>query len=64
MAREAVMRRRLAVVARNLQADREASAAAAGALLLIDRARADLVEGLYPPKPVALVVATPAAGRE
>jgi hypothetical protein len=64
MAREAVLRRRLAVVVRNLQADREASAAAAGALLLIDRARADLVEGLYPPKPVAVVVAAPAAGPE
>ena len=51
MAREAVTRRRLAVVANNLAADREASAAAAGALLLVDRTREDLVTGLFPPRP-------------
>jgi hypothetical protein len=51
MAREAIARRRLAVVTNNVPVDREASAAAAGALLLADRAREDLVAGLYPPKP-------------
>ncbi len=50
MAREAITRRRMAVVTNNVQADREASAAAAGALLLADRTRDDLVAGLYPPK--------------
>lgn len=59
MAREAVTRRRLAVIANNVLADREASAAAAGALLLVDRTRADLVEGLYPPKPQPAPVAAP-----
>jgi hypothetical protein len=51
MAREAIARRRLAVITNNVQVDREASAAAAGALLLGDRTRDDLVAGLYPPKP-------------
>jgi hypothetical protein len=51
MAREALGRRRLAVITNHLQTDLEASAAAAGALLLADRARTDLVEGLFPPKP-------------
>ena len=51
MAREGIARRRLAVITNNVQADREASAAAAGALLLADRMREDLVAGLFPPKP-------------
>jgi hypothetical protein len=51
MAREAVSRRRLAVVTNNVTADREASAAAAGALLLADRTRENLVAGLFPPRP-------------
>jgi hypothetical protein len=51
MAREALARRRMAVITNHLQTDLEASAAAAGALLLADRARADLIEGLFPPKP-------------
>lgn len=51
MAREAVSRRRLAVITNNVTADREASAAAAGALLLADRTRENLVAGLFPPRP-------------
>ncbi len=51
MAREAVSRRRLAVITNNVTADREASAAAAGAILLADRTRENLVAGLYPPRP-------------
>ena len=51
MAREAVSRRRLAVITNNVTADREASAAAAGALLLVDRTRENLVAGLFPPRP-------------
>ncbi|HVT49003.1 MAG TPA: hypothetical protein VHD57_14535 [Vicinamibacterales bacterium] len=50
MAREACARRRQAVVANDLQMARNASSAAAGALLLVARARADLVAALYPPK--------------
>jgi hypothetical protein len=37
-------------VANDLQMARNASSAAAGALLLVARARADLVAALYPPK--------------
>ena len=51
MAREAVSRRRLAVITNNVMADREASAAAAGSLLLVDRTRENLVAGLFPPRP-------------
>ncbi len=51
MAREAVTRRRLAIISNNLAADREASAAAAGALLLADSTRENLVAGLFPPRP-------------
>jgi hypothetical protein len=51
MAHEACARRRQAVVANDLQMARNASSAAAGALLLVARAREDLVAALYPPKP-------------
>jgi hypothetical protein len=51
MARESAVRRRQAVIFGHAQADREASAAAAGALLLAERARQDLVAALFPPKP-------------
>jgi hypothetical protein len=53
MAHEACARRRQAVVANDLQMARNASSAAAGALLLVARARDDLVTALYPPKPKA-----------
>jgi hypothetical protein len=49
MAREAMSRRRLADVSGRAQVAREASSAAAGALLLMDQGRRDLVRGLYPP---------------
>ncbi len=49
MAREAYARRRRAVVTDMIEPAKEASAAAAGALLLSDRARTDLVAALYPP---------------
>ena len=39
------------VITNNVTADREASAAAAGALLLADRTRENLVAGLFPPRP-------------
>jgi hypothetical protein len=51
MAIEACARRRQAIVTGRLQTAREAAAAAAGALLLVDQARRDLVAGLYPPRP-------------
>jgi len=51
MAREAVGRRRQAVITNTMQTAREASSAAAGALLLAEAVRRDLVTGLYPPKP-------------
>jgi hypothetical protein len=50
MARQACISRRQAVVTNNVQTAREASSAAAGALLLVTQARQDLVTGLYPPK--------------
>lgn len=51
MAYEANTRRHRAMVTKRAQADREASSAAAGALLLAERARTDLVASLFPPKP-------------
>jgi hypothetical protein len=57
MAHEACARRRQAVVANDLQMARNASSAAAGALLLVARARADLVTALYPPKATSSTVA-------
>jgi hypothetical protein len=50
MAREACERRRLAVITNKTQTAREASSAAAGALLLAGAVQADLVTGLFPPK--------------
>jgi hypothetical protein len=50
MAREACERRRLAVITNKTQTAREASSAAAGALLLAGAVKADLVMGLFPPK--------------
>jgi len=50
MAREACERRRLAVITNRTQTAREASSAAAGALLLAGAVQADLVTGLFPPK--------------
>lgn len=50
MAREACARQRQAGVTPTSQVALQASSAAAGALLLADRARADLVSGLYPPR--------------
>jgi hypothetical protein len=57
MAHEACARRREAVVTNDLQMARNASSAAAGALLLVSRARADLVTALYPPKPAPATAA-------
>jgi hypothetical protein len=50
MAREACERRRLAVITNKTQTARDASSAAAGAMLLAGAVRADLVAGLFPPK--------------
>ena len=49
MARQASARRRLAVVAANGSLSRQASAAAAGALLLSRQARETLLDRLFPP---------------
>ena len=50
MARDACERRRLAVVTNKIQTDREASSAAAGALLLTEEGKRGLVASLYPPR--------------
>ena len=50
MARQACERRGQAVIAPNLAVARDASAAAAGTLLLLAQAREDLVRQLFPPK--------------
>ena len=50
MADHACARRRVAVGTRNTAFDREASSAAAGAMLLAETAREQLVARLYPPK--------------
>jgi hypothetical protein len=50
MAREACTRRQQGSVTTKSQVLSEASAAAAGALMLVDRARQDLVETLFPPR--------------
>jgi hypothetical protein len=49
MTAEALSRRRQAIVTNRIAVAREASSAAAGALLLGDVVRRDLVAGLYPP---------------
>ncbi|HKV99308.1 MAG TPA: hypothetical protein VJN96_05770 [Vicinamibacterales bacterium] len=50
MAAEACARRKLAVAANDMPLAREASAAAAGALMLAAQARQELLARLYPPK--------------
>jgi hypothetical protein len=50
MAVEACERRRRAVIVESLADARDASSAAAGAVLLADQARANLVRRLFPPK--------------
>jgi hypothetical protein len=50
MALEACERRRRAVIVESLADARDASSAAAGAVLLADQARANLVRRLFPPK--------------
>jgi hypothetical protein len=50
MASYAVSRRRLAMSIMSQVIDREASSAAAGALMLSDLARQQLIARLYPPK--------------
>jgi len=50
LATEACARRRLAVTTANAEIDREASAAAAGALLLASHVRDQMIVRLYPPK--------------
>ncbi|HWJ54867.1 MAG TPA: hypothetical protein VNR90_01600, partial [Vicinamibacterales bacterium] len=50
LAREACTRQRSAVVANDMELARQASAAAAGALLLVEQARAELLARLFPPK--------------
>jgi hypothetical protein len=54
MARQAVRRWRTAVITTGAAPAREASAAAAGSLLLSGKNRADLVDRLFPPKPPGL----------
>ena len=49
MAGAAADRRRTAVITNAVAVAREASSAAAGALILLDRARADLAQLLQPP---------------
>jgi hypothetical protein len=50
LAIEACARRREAVIGNRIDVSRQASSAAAGALLLVDAARRDLDNGLFPPK--------------
>ena len=50
MAAQACERRKLAVAANDMPLAREASAAAAGALMLAAQARQELLARLYPPK--------------
>ena len=51
LAREAIARRRTAAATAGGSFSRDASSAAAGALMLIGQARSDLVARLYPPRP-------------